>query len=88
MTRMKLTGPALFVALLLSWPALEHGLVDGTLSTESMLIRVGVALVVAMIGRAFLSAVVDNYRLQNLLRKDREEERLSRRSDDEARQGS
>ena len=85
---MKLTGPALFVALLLSWPALEHGLVDGTLSTESMLIRVGVALVVAMIGRAFLSAVVDNYRLQNLLRKDREEERLSRRSDDEARQGS
>lgn len=85
---MKLTGPALFVALLLSLPALEHGLLDGTLSMESMLIRVAGALVVAMIGRAFLSAVIDNYRLQNLLRKDREEERLARRSDDEARQGS
>lgn len=85
---MKLTGPALFVALLLSWPAIQHGLLDGTLSTPEMLVRVGIALALAMIGRAFLAGVVNHYRLHNLLHKERDEQATVPRAEDEARQGS
>ena len=70
---MKLTVPVLFVALLMSLPALQHGLVDETLSLQSMLVRLGVAIVLAMIGRAVLAGVVDAYRLQNMVRRNRRE---------------
>lgn len=71
---MKLTMPVLFVALLMSLPALQHGLVDDTLSLESMLVRLGVAVALAMIGRAVLASIVDAYRLQNLVRRNRREQ--------------
>jgi hypothetical protein len=87
MSRLKLTGPALFIAILASWPALEHGLFDHTLSIETMLIRVGIAIALTMIGQAVLASVIDNYRLQNVMRKHREEAGLAA-SDDEARQRS
>ena len=70
---MTLTLPTLSAALVMSLPALQHGLVDGSLPMNAMLIRVGVALVLAMAGRAVLVSVVDHYRLQNLVRRNRRE---------------
>jgi Zn-dependent protease len=73
MSRLKLTGPVMFLALLASWPALQHGLIDHTLSLEAMFTRVGIAIALAMVGQAFLASVVDSYRLQNLMRKNRQD---------------
>jgi hypothetical protein len=73
MSKLRLTVPALLAALLMSFPALQHGLVDDTLPFDAMLIRVGVALALAMVGRAVLASVVDNYRLQNIVRRNRRE---------------
>jgi hypothetical protein len=86
MSRLKLTGPALLICLLLSLPALRDGLIDHTLSTSTMLIRVGLAMLVAMAGVAIVSSVIDSYRLQNMLRSSREQtakEAAARRADDE-----
>jgi hypothetical protein len=88
MTRLKLTGSAIFVALLVSLPALQHGLVDHTLSLQSMFIRVAIAMGLAMVGQAILASVIDSYRLQNLVRKRRQEALNSASSDDEAAQGT
>lgn len=85
MTKLKLTGPAMFIALLVSWSALHHALIDHTLSIQSMLIRVGLAVFFAMTAVAVVSSVVDSYRLQNTMRRKREEAAsLQRRMDDEA----
>lgn len=88
MSRLKLSGPALFVALLVSWPAIQHCVFDHTLSAESMLLRIGLAVLFSMAASACLSAVIDTYRLQNAVRRRREEARDAagaprRRTDDE-----
>ena len=89
MSRLKLSGPALIVALVVSWPALQHSMIDHTLSVQSMLIRLGLALLFSMVAFACLSAVVDSYRLQNVLRRRREEAAAPRRrADDEAARSS
>ena len=85
MSRLKLTGPALLVTLVVSWPALQHSVIDHTLPLQSMLIRLGLALLFSMVAFACLSAVVDSYRLQNAVRRRREEAAAPRRrADDEA----
>jgi hypothetical protein len=86
MSKLKLTGPALLIALFVSFPALRDCLINHTLSTDVMLIRVGLAVIFAMAGVAWLSSVIDSYRLQNLLRRNREEAAAAagaRRTDDE-----
>jgi hypothetical protein len=87
MSKLKLTGPALLIALFVSFPALRDCLVDHTLSTDVMLIRVALAVLFAMAGVACVSSVIDSFRLQNLLRRNREEAAAAagaRRADDEA----
>lgn len=74
--------------LLVSLPALQHGLIDHTLSMQAMFIRVAIALGFAMVAQAILSSVIDNYRLQNLVRKRRQEAAMAASSDDEAAQGT
>jgi hypothetical protein len=88
MSRLKLTGPVMFIALLVSWPTLQHGLIDHTLSLGTMFIRVGIAMLLAMIGQAFLASVIDSYRLQNVMRKNRQEAALHRAADEETARGS
>jgi hypothetical protein len=73
MSKLRLTVPAMLAALVMSFPALQHGLVDDTLPLDLMLIRVGVAMALAMVGRAVLAGVVDSYRLQNIVRRNRRE---------------
>lgn len=87
MKKLTLTGPALFIALLVSWPALQHGLFDHTLSIQTMLIRVGIAITLAMVGQAFLASVIDSYRLQNVMRKHQEEASMAA-SEERVHQGS
>jgi len=88
MSRLKLTGTALFVALVVSWPALQHGLIDDTLSLTAMFIRLGVAVALAMVGQAVLGSVIDNFRLQNIIRKRNQEAGLGHGADDEVQQGT
>ena len=88
MSRLKLTGPVMFIALIVSWPALQHGLIDHTLSMGTMFIRVGVAIGLAMVGQAFLANVIDSYRLQNVMRKNRQEAALQRAADEKTARGS
>lgn len=88
MSRLKLTGSAIFVGLLVSLPALQHGLIDHTLSMQVMFVRVAIALGLAMVGQAVLGSVIDSYRLQNLVRKRRQEASAAASSDDEAAQGT
>jgi hypothetical protein len=86
MSKLKLSGPALLLALFVSFPALRDCLVDHTLSTDVMLIRVALAVLFAMVGVAVVSSVIDSFRLQNLLRIRREEAAAAasaRRTDDE-----
>lgn len=84
MKRMKLSGPALLLSIALSWSAITHALIDHTLSLDSMLLRVGLAMFFAMAAVETLSFVVDRYRLQNALRRNREEAaNARRRADDE-----
>ncbi|HEX7106884.1 MAG TPA: hypothetical protein VF218_13030 [Acidothermaceae bacterium] len=73
MSRLKLTGAGLLLALLVSWPAIQHGMIDHTLAISAMFIRVGVAVGFVMVGQALLGSVVDSYRLQNMIRKNRQE---------------
>jgi hypothetical protein len=87
MSRLKLSGPALLIALFVSLPALRDGFLDHTLSTPAMLVRVGLAVLFAMAGVAIVSSVIDSYRLQNILRHNREQATGAtgtRRTDDEA----
>ncbi len=88
MRRLKLTGPVMAVALLVSWPALQHGLVDHTLSVQTMLIRLGVALALGMVGQVFLVSVIESYRLQNIMRKNRQEAGMQPAGDEDAARGS
>jgi hypothetical protein len=85
MSRLKLTGPALLIALFVSLPALRDAFLEHTLSTSAMLIRVSLAVLFAMAGVAVVSSVIDSYRLQNMLRHNREEAgtKAARRTDDE-----
>jgi hypothetical protein len=86
MSKLKLTGPALLFALFVSLPALRDCFVDHSLSTAAMLIRVGLAVLFAMAGVAVVSSVIDSFRLQNILRRNREEAAEAsgaRRTDDE-----
>ena len=73
MSRLKLTGGGLLLALLVSWPAIQHGMIDHSLGVSAMFIRIGVAVVFVMVGQALLGGVVDSYRLQNMIRKNRQE---------------
>ncbi len=73
MSKLKLTGPALLITFLVSIPALRDAFINHTLPTSTMLIRVGLAVFFAMIAVAFISSVVDSFRLQNALRHNREE---------------
>lgn len=86
MSRLKLTGSAMFLALLFSLPALQHGLIDHTLSMQTMLIRVAIATALAMVGQAIVASVIDSYRLQNIVRKRRQE--AAARADDDGAQGT
>jgi len=82
MKRLRLTAPMLAVALFISLPALQHGLFDHSLSIASMFIRLGLAVVLVMVGRAVLDVVIDSYRYQNLVRRRRDE--AARRASDES----
>lgn len=73
MSRLKLTGAGLLLALAVSWPAIRHGLFDHTLAISAMFIRVGVAVALVMVGQAVLASVIDSYRLQNMIRRNRQE---------------
>ena len=73
MSRLKLTGAGLLLALAVSWPAIRNGLIDHTLAISAMFIRVGIAVVLVMVGQAVLSSVIDSYRLQNMIRRNRQE---------------
>jgi len=73
MSRLKLTGAGLLLALAVSWPAIRNGLIDHTLAISAMFVRVGVAVVLVMVGQAVLSSVIDSYRLQNMIRRNRQE---------------
>lgn len=86
MSRLSLSGTALFVALLVSWPAIQHGVIDGTLPLEDTLIRVGIAIALAMIAQAVLGSVIDSFRVQNLARQRQKE--ASANADDEAHEGT
>ena len=88
MSRLKLTGSAMFVALLFSLPALQHGLIDHTLSVQKMLIRVAIAMALAMVGQAILASLIDTYRLQNIVRKRRQEAAGAASADDHGAQGT
>jgi hypothetical protein len=83
MTKLKLTGPAMLVTVLVSLPALQHGLIDHTLSMQNMLIRLGLATFFSMIALSIVSTVVDTYRLQNTLHRNREEVAAALRQADE-----
>jgi hypothetical protein len=83
MSRLKLSTPALLVALFVSWPAVKDGLFDGTLSMQTMLIRLALALFFGMVAVAVVSSVVDAYRLQNVVRR-RREAAMSAKADDDA----
>ncbi len=87
MNRLKLTGPVMLVALLASWRALEHGLIDQSLPLSTMFLRLAVAIALAMAGRAVLVAVVDTYRLQNLVRKNRQDAAARQSSEKETARG-
>jgi hypothetical protein len=87
MSKLKLTGPALLIALFVSLPALRDGFIDHTLPVSAMLIRVGLAVLFAMAAVAVVSSVIDNYRLQNLLRSNRDQAATAtaaRRAEDDA----
>ncbi len=71
MSRLKLTGAGLLLALAVSWPAIRNGMIDHTLTISAMFVRVGVAVALVMAGQAVLSSVIDSYRLQNMIRKNR-----------------
>lgn len=73
MSRLKLTGAGLLLALVVSWPAIRNGLIDHTLAISAMFIRLGVAVVLVMVGQAVLGSVIDSYRLQNMIRRNRQE---------------
>jgi F0F1-type ATP synthase epsilon subunit len=73
MTRLKLTGAGLLLALVVSWSAIRHGLIDHSLAISTMFIRVGVAVALVMVGQAVLASVIDSYRLQNMIRRNRQE---------------
>ena len=88
MSRLKLTGSVMFVALLVSLPALQHGLIDHTLSMGTMFVRLAIAMGLGMAGQAVLASVVDSYRLQNIVRNRDRESAVSARSDDEAARGA
>jgi Zn-dependent protease len=83
MSRLKLTGSALFVAVLVSLPALQHGLVDHSLALSTMFIRLGIAMLLAMVGQAVLASLVDSYRLQNIIRERAKQAAAAKRSDDD-----
>lgn len=83
MSKLKLSGPAMLLTLLVSLPALQHGLIDHTLSVQNMLIRLGLAAFFAMIALSVISMVVDTYRLQNTLHRNREEAAAAQRAADE-----
>ncbi|MGH8890998.1 MAG: hypothetical protein ACRDV3_14720 [Acidothermaceae bacterium] len=88
MSRLKLTGSAMFVALLFSLPALQHGLIDHTLPLQTMFIRVAIAMALAMVGQAILASVIDSYRLQNIVRKRRQEAAGAADPDDHGARGT
>ncbi len=73
MSRLKLTGAGLLLALVVSWPAIRNALIDHTLAMSAMFIRLGIAVVLVMVGQAVLASVVDSYRLQNMIRRNRQE---------------
>ena len=73
MSRLKLSGAGLLLALLVSWPAIQHGMFDHSLAVSAMFIRIGIAVALVMVGQAMLSSVIDSYRLQNMIRKNRQE---------------
>ena len=73
MSRLKLTGAGLLLALAVSWPAIRNGLIDHTLAMSAMFIRLGIAVVLVMVGQAVLASVIDSYRLQNMIRRNRQE---------------
>jgi len=72
-SRLKLTGAGLLLALLVSWPAIQHGMFDHSLAISAMFVRIGIAVALVMVGQAVLASVIDSYRLQNLIRKNRQE---------------
>jgi hypothetical protein len=72
MSKLTLSTPAIVIACLVAWPALRDGVFEGTLPMQTMLIRVGLALVFGMVCVAVISSVVDTYRLQNVVRRRRE----------------
>lgn len=73
MSRLKLTGAGLLLALVVSWPAIRNGLIDHTLAISAMFIRIGIAVVLVMVGQAVLASVIDSYRLQNMIRRNQQE---------------
>lgn len=73
MSRLKLTGAGLLLALVVSWSAIRNALIDHTLAMSAMFIRLGIAVVLVMVGQAVLASVVDSYRLQNMIRRNRQE---------------
>jgi hypothetical protein len=73
MSRLKLSGAGLLLALLVSWPAIQHGMFDHSLAVSAMFIRIGIAVALVMAGQAVLASVIDSYRLQNMIRKNRQE---------------
>ena len=77
MSKLKLSGPASFIALVLSLPALRDTFIDHSLSIATMFVRVALALLLAMAGVAWVASVVDSFRLQNILRRNREEAGLA-----------
>jgi hypothetical protein len=73
MSRLKLTGGGLLLALVVSWPAIQHGMLDHSLAVSAMFIRIGIAVALVMVGQALLASVIDSYRLQNMIRRNRED---------------
>lgn len=67
MGNFRLSGMALLIAAIVSFPALESAFVDHTLDARSALIRFAIALVLAMGAIAVVESVVANYRAHNIL---------------------
>ena len=88
MRGLKLSGAGLLLALVVSWPAIQHGMIDHSLAISAMFIRIGIAVALVMIGQAVLANVVDSYRLQNMIRKNREEAAAARQQAAERQQAA
>lgn len=88
MRGLKLSGAGLLLALVVSWPAIQHGMIDHSLAISAMFIRIGIAVALVMIGQAVLASVVDSYRLQNMIRKNREEAAAARQQAAERQQAA